>query len=103
MTNVSDLNGKKVIKTSNQICQELIKIYAGLYFDPKKLEIKKVLIEESKKFEEVLNKGLKLLKKCQPAQVNCQFAFNLFQTYGFPFALMTSPEVFVYRNLRLRT
>jgi alanyl-tRNA synthetase len=59
-------------------------IYDGLYFnrsEDKKL-IEEVLNTEAAKFAKSLDKGLKVLEKAD--QIDGTFAFDLYQTYGFP-------------------
>jgi alanyl-tRNA synthetase len=56
------------------------------------IKARPVLIEEIKKFQSTLNHGLKEFEKLEPNQLNELNAFNLFQTYGFPFEI--SEELF---------
>jgi alanyl-tRNA synthetase len=46
-----------------------------------------VFLNEIAKFKTTLNKGLKLIDKTDPKQINEKLAFDLFQTYGFPFEI----------------
>jgi len=46
-----------------------------------------VVTEEIKKFHQSLDKGLKELEKFDDSQFNSLNAFNLFQTYGFPYEI----------------
>lgn len=64
------------------------KIYTDVYFRPQSDAFKKgeaVLLEEITRFEKTLARGLKELEK--QTVITGQFAFNLFQTFGFPFEL----------------
>ena len=45
------------------------------------------LINEIQKFQKSLNKGMSLIDRTDPKKIDAQFAFNLFQTYGFPFEI----------------
>ncbi len=45
------------------------------------------LIDEITRFQKSLDKGLRLIEKTPVKQINAQFAFNLFQTHGFPFEI----------------
>jgi len=58
----------------------------------KVVKTKPVLVEEIKKFQSTLDRGLKEFEKLEPNQLNELNAFNLFQTYGFPFEI--SEELF---------
>lgn len=62
----------------------ILSIYDGVYFDretDKKL-IEEVLQTEAEKFAKSLDKGLKVLEKAD--HIDGTFAFDLYQTYGFP-------------------
>ncbi len=56
------------------------------------VKTKPALVEEIKKFQSTLDRGLKEFEKLEPNQLNVLNAFNLFQTYGFPFEI--SEELF---------
>jgi alanyl-tRNA synthetase len=62
----------------------ILPIYDGVYFDVKndRDTIGKVLLDEASKFTKSLDKGLREFEK--QATVNGKFAFDLYQTYGFP-------------------
>ncbi|MBU1085199.1 alanine--tRNA ligase, partial [Patescibacteria group bacterium] len=58
------------------------------------------LIEEINKFQKSLNKGLKLIDRVRPCQkIDAQFAFDLFQTYGFPFEI--TQEILEQKNIKI--
>ena len=57
------------------------------------------LIDEINKFQQSLNKGLKLIKRTDPAKINIQFAFDLFQTHGFPFEI--TQEILLDQGIKL--
>ena len=58
------------------------------------------LIEEINKFQKSLNKGLKLIDRVRPCQkIDAQFAFDLFQTYGFPFEI--TQEILASKNIKI--
>lgn len=59
--------------------------YKGVYFDEDKSNITKVISEEISKFIKTLDRGLKEITKLK--EINAQEAFNLYQTYGFPYEL----------------
>ncbi|OGG21139.1 hypothetical protein A3D03_05830 [Candidatus Gottesmanbacteria bacterium RIFCSPHIGHO2_02_FULL_40_13] len=76
------------IEAGIQICQVIGQIYSNVYLYPETKEFSNItstLSEEIKRFEQVLNKGIKLLEK-QPV-VDGKLAFDLLQTYGFPWEL----------------
>lgn len=55
--------------------------------DFKKLTESKVIIDEVSKFQRTLDKGLKEFEKLKTSQLNALNAFNLYQSYGFPFEI----------------
>lgn len=58
-----------------------------------------VIQEEMEKFGTSLDKGLKVINKYDDSQLNAVNAFNLFQTYGFPFEI--TEELFKKRGKTL--
>lgn len=62
----------------------VLETYDGVYFDRTQDRdlIERVLVEEGSKFSKSLDKGLKTLEKQD--QIDGKFAFDLYQTYGFP-------------------
>lgn len=62
----------------------ILSTYDGFYFDraADKATIQEVLQTEAGKFSKSLEKGLKVLEKTD--QIDGTFAFDLYQTYGFP-------------------
>jgi alanyl-tRNA synthetase len=73
----------------NSICQSVIKIYQGPgYFQNPALaqkRINQVIGLEMDRFVACLDKGLKIIAKTPPKKIDNCFAFNVWQTYGFPF------------------
>lgn len=68
-----------------ELAQTVVSIYPE-YLDSKTLTPKLDLItEEINKFNKALDKGLRLLDKSTPESITPQFAFDLLQTYGFPY------------------
>ncbi len=65
----------------------------------KKLVNDPVVIEEINKFQKSLAKGLNLIEKTDPKKINAQFAFDLFQTHGFPFEI--TQEILLEKGLKL--
>jgi len=68
-----------------QISKIILKMYEGVYFETEKdlPLIKKTIEEEIKRFSLSLEKGLKEIQKMQ--SVSGKDAFNLYQSFGFPF------------------
>ncbi len=76
------------IEAGIQICQVIGQIYNNIYLYPDTKEFSNITLtlkEEINRFEKVLNKGIKLLEK--QSIVDGKLAFDLLQTYGFPWEL----------------
>lgn len=72
----------------SDFAQAALSIYDGVHdIDQGQLQISvsQVISQEMNKFATSLDKGLKQFEKTPQNNINGQFAFNLFQTYGFPF------------------
>jgi alanyl-tRNA synthetase len=61
--------------------------------------INSIIEEELSKFSSSLDKGLRELNKLQIGELNALNAFNLFQTYGFPFEV--TEELYLQKGARL--
>ena len=57
------------------------------------------LIDEIQKFQKSLNKGLNLIDRANPKKIDAKFAFNLFQTYGFPLEILE--ELLAEKKIKL--
>lgn len=68
-------------------------------FSKDKQRIEKIVKEEMDKFSASLDKGLKEFHKANAGQLHTLFAFNLFQTYGFPYEI--TEELFKQKNIPL--
>ena len=83
--------GLTPIPAFNQICDIVIRLYsdAGIYFnhavDREKLW--PVIEEELTRFSRSLDRGLKEFNKYSTDQLNELNAFDLFQSYGFPYEI----------------
>ena len=87
----------------DSIAYAVVKIYEGEYFQETVVlreKIAKVLGLEMDKFARSLDRGLKEFEKADDNQLNPLFAFNLFQTYGFPYEVIT--ELFSQRKKELK-
>ena len=72
------------------ICLAVIQMYQGKYFKNKieiHQKVSNIINQEMDKFAVCLTKGLKEFEKAADKQLNELFAFNLLQTYGFPFEI----------------
>lgn len=67
------------------ILSEYVK--AGFLKDGQNERIIGVATQELTKFGKALDKGLKELEKCDPKNLTAKFAFDLFQSSGFPFEI----------------
>lgn len=84
------------------ICEEVLRIYSGenILNREETQELKnKIINEEMGKFARTLDKGLKIIKKQPSEKVDGKFAFNLFQTYGFPFEI--TQELFAKKGVEV--
>jgi len=84
------------------ICSEIIEIYQGIYFKQgssleKRLGL--VIDQEMGRFSRSLSRGLKEIEKCPLEKIDAKFAFDLFQSYGFP--LEISQELLAQRGYSL--
>lgn len=65
----------------------ITQIYSGTgYFQEDSEQIKQVISDELNKFQKTLQKGLKEIEKIEKANGN--IAFDLYQSYGFPFEIL---------------
>ena len=80
------------------ICNQVIRIYEEEYFDSRKAKnlVSRIINEEMSRFNKSLDKGLRKLKSASDNELNTLFAFDLFQTYGFP--LEITEELFKQRG-----
>lgn len=87
-------------KVFSGLVQEILHLYQN-YFSSKKLfdQISQSIKEEILRFQKTLEKGLREFQKAKPNQLNADFAFQLYQTYGFP--VEVSQELFQEKNKTL--
>jgi len=62
-------------------------------------KVMQIVDEEMEKFGKSLDRGLKIFESYEDSQLNALNAFNLYQTYGFPFEI--SEELFKQKNKTL--
>lgn len=72
-----------------KICSFYVDSYGDLYFDVKKdkNKVEKIIGMELDKFAKSLEKGLKQIEKADLSEIDGNFAFDLYQTHGFPFEI----------------
>jgi alanyl-tRNA synthetase len=70
----------------DRVREAVVHIYQDIYPELKNPSIIEELVKEEKKFLQTLSKGLKILES-KPS-LSGKEAFDLFQTYGFPFELI---------------
>jgi len=86
---------------TKDISETVIEIYKDFYLElvENKDKIFAELEKEENKFRETLEKGLKEFNKISNANISGTDAFNLYQTYGFPFEM--TKELAVEKNLEI--
>jgi alanyl-tRNA synthetase len=72
-----------------QLVLSVIRVYQALYFDnlDSGTSIAAVIYQENERFQKSLQKGLQIINKTAPEKIDGQFAFDLYQSYGFPLEL----------------
>ncbi|MDP3987666.1 MAG: alanine--tRNA ligase [Candidatus Levybacteria bacterium] len=95
--------GLTPIPAFNQICDTVIRLYsdAGVYFNQAidREKLWPVIEEELTRFSKSLDRGLKEFNKYPSDQLNELNAFNLFQSYGFPYEI--TEELFKQKGGKL--
>lgn len=72
------------LKAVPKVCRETIKIYGSEYFDRRSSYLISTIIRtEVDAFEQTMHRGVKLLQT--KPKVDGKLAFDIYQTYGFPF------------------
>ncbi|MEO8581343.1 MAG: alanine--tRNA ligase [Patescibacteria group bacterium] len=93
----------KMIGIENPFVAEIVKAVSSIYAEPypevsRQVEqISRVLEEEESKFQRALEKGMREIEKV--GELNAQVAFQLYETYGFPFEL--TQEIAKEKNVEL--
>jgi alanyl-tRNA synthetase len=84
-----------------QLATVVVEVYQDFYseLDENKNKIFAELEKEENKFRETLEKGLKEFNKISSANISGIDAFNLYQSYGFPFEM--TKELAVEKNLEI--
>ncbi len=87
-------------KTFKKICEQVIRNYKDNYFPSFSVsQIEKSIETETVKFKRSLSRGLKEFNKVDISQLNSDFAFDLYQTYGFPIEI--TQELFQQKQQKL--
>ena len=76
-----DIQVNRVFK---KICEQMFYQYKDLYFSSSVSQVNSLIEAEIVRFEKSLNLGLREFNKAEVSKLNSKFAFNLYQTYGFP-------------------
>lgn len=72
----------------DDVVKAVVGIYDGIYLSFDNVEsIQKIIKVEIGKFKQTLSKGMAVIGKQDLTKIDGVFAFDLFQTYGFPFEL----------------
>ena len=83
----------KLLKLPDDVYQDLVDIIIDIYHQnypelrEKKIEINSVLEQEINKFSIALSRGLREFEKMIKKGIGAKEAFDLYQTYSFPFEL----------------
>jgi len=83
-------------KICGQIFHEYKENYPPLF---SVLQIESLIEAETVKFKKSLSRGLKEFNKADTSQLDASFAFNLYQTYGFPVEI--TQELFQQKQQKL--
>jgi len=81
-------DGRTPISAIQTVARTVIKTYEKEYKDieTKRQRVDIIFQQEMEKFTKTLDRGLQQIEK-QADRVDAKFAFDLFQTYGFPFEI----------------
>jgi alanyl-tRNA synthetase len=84
-----------------QLVDSVMTTYQPAYFNNQSNSraIAQTIAAESDRFNTALQKGLRLIKKTDASQIDGTFAFNLYQSYGFPLEL--TQEILQDQGLQL--
>lgn len=83
--------GKKDWSVLFSWAEKIINLYENSYFSQQKKALiektREIIALEAEKFSKTFNKGLKIINKIETKNFNAKIAFDLFQSYGFPFEI----------------
>lgn len=87
-------------KVFKEICQQIFLKYKNIYTPLVSIShIKSSIEAETNRFKKSLERGLKEFNKNDTSKLNAQFAFDLYQTYGFPVEI--TQELFQQKKQKL--
>ncbi|HEX6976967.1 MAG TPA: alanine--tRNA ligase-related protein [Patescibacteria group bacterium] len=96
-----DLKGEINGNVLAGVLDAVVSTYKGVYFDEKDNvgSYKDIVREEVGKFAKNVEKGLSKMEKVRKEDINAKFAFDLFQSEGFPFEI--TQELAAKKGVRL--
>lgn len=87
MVKLQQLTGEQTTSLA-PIVETIISIYKDSYLsDVNKDEIQQIVSDEQTRFGKTLSKGLRVISQTEETNIDGKFAFDLYQTYGFPLEL----------------
>jgi len=100
LVKIRSLNETFSTKSVSPIIKAVLETYDGIYFNAKEdaEKIIPVINEEISRFHKTLDRGLRELEKL--SEVSAKQAFDLYQSYGFPFEI--TQEILAAKGVRLR-
>lgn len=100
LVKIRQLNNDFSIENIKPIVEQVLKTYENIYFEnisSDKEQIIPVMLDEIKKFEKTLKKGLHEIEKID--HISAKQAFDLYQSYGFP--LEITQEIFEEKGQKI--
>jgi len=99
LVKIRALNETFSSKSITPIIEQVLKTYDGIYFDAQvdTEKIIPVIQEEISKFQKTLDRGLRELEKLD--DIDAKKAFDLYQSYGFPFEI--TQEIIAKKGMKL--
>ncbi|PIZ65355.1 alanine--tRNA ligase [Candidatus Roizmanbacteria bacterium CG_4_9_14_0_2_um_filter_39_13] len=99
LVKIRALNNSFSAEAVAPIVEQVVQTYNGIYFDAKvdTAKIIPVIQDEISKFQKTLDRGLRELEKLD--EINGTIAFDLYQTYGFPFEI--TQEIMSEKGIKL--
>ncbi len=87
---VLDLMGEVKGESLEKVARVVVDIYKGVYLDDFDIgRLKEVICEEVDKFAKNIQEGIKKIEKTEPEKIDARFAFDLMQSQGFPFEIIS--------------
>jgi alanyl-tRNA synthetase len=94
--------GLTPVPAFKSICKSVLKTYENtpyVNFEKDSVKINQIVEDELSKFSSSLDKGLKEINKFTLEELNAPNAFNLYQTYGFPYEV--TEELYLQKGVTL--